>query len=302
MLAADKLINKQIISVADGRIVGDVKDVYLDNNVGAIVGLYLGTEGLLRRSPLIVQHNAVQLYGEDVILVYESDIIVKGQDLAGFNTWVRRSEIQGREIESSSGTKIGYIDDALFATTGQVLGFTITRPMIAGPLSKNKLISREIVTEPGHETKKLVIDMVKAEQQSWAFDLEGQTAEAPIEIPPSTLEIEEPVEDDLLASDEAPREIEETTELDPTPILADDKFDDDSVAEVDEESWESPLDEENSNDTAKDRWDASVDETSSEVEVSDEVPTNESGSKVGRDFPDLPALEDEADNDKAKSS
>ena len=61
------LLDKPLISVTDGRMVGRVKDLYLDNNLERIVGLYLGSEGIFNRNHAC-QPRPSDLFGVDAIL------------------------------------------------------------------------------------------------------------------------------------------------------------------------------------------------------------------------------------------
>ena len=69
MIRSRELSNKPLISITDGKKVGDVKDVYLDQDMRQVAAVFLGKEGLISRKTLMLARSAVQVYGIDVWLV-----------------------------------------------------------------------------------------------------------------------------------------------------------------------------------------------------------------------------------------
>lgn len=172
MLLAKKFIDKQIISLDEGRIVGVVKDFYLDQTLEHIVGLYLGSEGLLNRKPKLIKQDEIRLYGVDVLFVLNSGIVIEGGKLdqvEGLDTWRRREDLQGHEVESPTGEAIGKLDDIMFDEVGKVVGLGLSKIKIKGPIAENQAIRRDVVIEVGDDKKPMVVDLVKAEQQNWFF-------------------------------------------------------------------------------------------------------------------------------------
>ena len=47
------LTNKPIYSVVDGRLLGNVKDIYLDGDLTTITGIFTGQEGMLRSQTIL---------------------------------------------------------------------------------------------------------------------------------------------------------------------------------------------------------------------------------------------------------
>ena len=46
MLTGKSHLNKQLVSITDGKIIGEVKDLYLDREMHNVAALLLGKEGL----------------------------------------------------------------------------------------------------------------------------------------------------------------------------------------------------------------------------------------------------------------
>ena len=75
------LEGKPIISAADGRILGRAKDVYVDPEINKLMGLFTGMEGVIRRRSQVIPSDDVVLYGIDVILVKDAEVIVNDKKL-----------------------------------------------------------------------------------------------------------------------------------------------------------------------------------------------------------------------------
>jgi uncharacterized protein YrrD len=85
------LVGKPIISISEGRQVGTVKDLYLDQGLEGITGVFVGSEGLFSRKSLLIQRDHIVLFGVDAVLVKESDVITDSNEAAeAFAKWVRR--------------------------------------------------------------------------------------------------------------------------------------------------------------------------------------------------------------------
>lgn len=75
MLSTDKLKNKEVINIFDGRSLGFVSDIEVDTTEGRIEGIVIPTErGLFRlfgrnEDDLMIKWEKVKTVGDDVILV-----------------------------------------------------------------------------------------------------------------------------------------------------------------------------------------------------------------------------------------
>lgn len=164
MKPGESCLNQSIFSLSDGHFVGTVKDIYLDSELKRVVGLYLGSEGLLRRTAKIVKAEYVELLGVDVVLTNQSEIVTTEEHLDDFKTWVRRETLKGRLVNSPSGNKIGQVGDVMVSNQGEVVRFTLAETYIAGPIAQQQAISRQVMLQPGDETQPMIIDQIKAEQ------------------------------------------------------------------------------------------------------------------------------------------
>ena len=71
-----ELIDKPIISLNEGRFLGNLKGLLLDRELTRIVGLFMGRKGLLKRKTQLIPLSDVQILGIDAILVKKTSSLV----------------------------------------------------------------------------------------------------------------------------------------------------------------------------------------------------------------------------------
>lgn len=160
------LLDKLIISVTDGRMIGKVKDLYLDEKLETITAFYLGSEGIFSRRSTLVSRDHITLLGLDAMLADNSDVVVEEAESAEVSQWIRRQDLIGREVDTSGGTKVGVIGDVIVNDEGQVIGFKLARIFVEGPIARKQAVAREVVVDVGHVDGAMTIDMAQAEQHS----------------------------------------------------------------------------------------------------------------------------------------
>ncbi len=75
MISTDKLKNKEVINISDGRSLGFVYDIEVDLDKGAIDGIVIpGTRGFMglfskKEGDMVIKWDKVKTVGDDVILV-----------------------------------------------------------------------------------------------------------------------------------------------------------------------------------------------------------------------------------------
>lgn len=170
MQLGKRYLDKPILSITDARIIGVIKDLYLDRNLERVTGIYLGSEGFFSKKTKYIRHENVYLYGRDVILVIAPDVIATAAEKAQeFKSWIRRDQLKGRQVYSPSETRIGKIGDVILDKRGQVLGFELAETYITGPVAENQAIKRDVMVESGDSNQPMIVDLIKAEQQKWFF-------------------------------------------------------------------------------------------------------------------------------------
>ncbi|MGD2049463.1 MAG: PRC-barrel domain-containing protein, partial [Chloroflexota bacterium] len=163
MRIGKELIGKPIYSVTDGRQLGSVKDLYLNLDLDRLNGVFLGREGLLTRKSRIIVREDIAVLGIDSVLVTDSDVVTSNEEKPEVETWLRREDLQGREINTAGGTKVGTVGDVLLDEEAQVVGFALARVYVEGPVAESRIVRKEAVLETGAKTGNITIDLTIAE-------------------------------------------------------------------------------------------------------------------------------------------
>lgn len=157
------LLNKPIYSVLDGRNLGIVKDIYLNNDLTAITGIFTGQEGMIRRKTYLIPRAGVVVFGIDAILVKNPDVIAEEAEVEEATTWVRLSKLRGRGVDTPNGTKVANIGDIVIGEEGDIAGFTLAKVHVDGPIADKGAIARTTLIDTGHADGIMTIDLTLAE-------------------------------------------------------------------------------------------------------------------------------------------
>jgi uncharacterized protein YrrD len=168
MLQGKDLIGNAVVTVSDGREVGKVKDVYLDAGAQRIAGIYLGASGLLSRTTYYVARKDIVTLGADAVLVTHADVVHEDGELEERKTWLRRDELQGRQVDTPGGTRIGRISDVVVNRDGEVVGFSLGQVYVDGPVADNRAIERDTVVDMGEVDGVITVNLEQAEKQALA--------------------------------------------------------------------------------------------------------------------------------------
>ena len=156
--------DKLLISLTDGKKLGAVKDVYLDRDMTRMVAVYLGKSGILNRKMLLIELPQVQLLGIDAWFISRSDVVLARDEVEGADGYVLAGDLRGRPIETEGGTKIGSVGDVIVDEKSNVVGFTLERLQVHGPLAESKAIARAAITALGDEYTPMVASLEQAEK------------------------------------------------------------------------------------------------------------------------------------------
>jgi uncharacterized protein YrrD len=163
MITSREHSNKPIISITDGKKLGEVKDLYLDQDMRQVAAVFLGKEGLISRKTLVIARSAVQVYGIDAWLVSGSDIVMQPENILESGTFTLVGELRGRELQTEGGTKIGIIDHVILDNEARVLGFGLSKVYAQGPLAERKTIARDAIVNLGTTKEPMTINLAQAE-------------------------------------------------------------------------------------------------------------------------------------------
>ncbi len=157
---------KLLISVTDGKQLGEIKDVFLDKDAKEIIAVYLGKTktGMLTRKPRLIHIDQIRLFGADAWLVNGSDKIVLIDEVEGSKDFILAEDLRGRLIRTDGKTKIGTVADVIVNSKMDVLGFSFEKVHVRGPLSEANAISRAAITSFGKNGNPLIATIGQAEK------------------------------------------------------------------------------------------------------------------------------------------
>jgi uncharacterized protein YrrD len=164
MRSAKELIGKPIYSVTDGRLLGTVKDLYVDSDMNHVTGVFVGSEGLFSRRARLIPGDRVSVLGVDAVLTLESNVIKDDSGYAPSQEWLRRDSVQGRIMNTAGGTKVGTVGDLLIDDDYKVVAFSLARVNVEGPIARSRIVTRTAVTDAGGFDGSIVVDLSEAEQ------------------------------------------------------------------------------------------------------------------------------------------
>lgn len=163
MRLGKNLTGKPIISVTDGRIVGNVKDLYVNEELSWMMGIFLGQEGLIKRKSLLIPRESVVVFGIDAILVKKTDVVSNDQEVAEAENWLRLAKLRGRQVDTPGGTKVGTIGDIVLGEEGDIIGFALAKVFVEGPVAEQGTIPRDALIDSGSVDQVMTVDLTKAE-------------------------------------------------------------------------------------------------------------------------------------------
>ena len=155
-----ELRDKPVISITNGKIIAKVKDLLIDPAAVAISAVLFEEGGLLSRKTRIIPATAVQVWGEDVVLITGPDVLISKEQLPCHEQCLSvASQIKGRSVVSQDGTRIGEINDLVIDDEGRVVGYDLSKVFVEGTVAQTKRINIDATHALGPDV--LVIDRNK---------------------------------------------------------------------------------------------------------------------------------------------
>ncbi len=206
MRLSKDLVNKSVVSIDEGRVVGQVKDVYFSADLSRMIGIFLGKEGLIRRKSLIVPVDAVVVFGIDAVLIKTASALTDNKMLTEAEQWIRLNDLEGRDVDTPGGTRVGTIGDVILDEEGRVDSFYLSRVLVEGPLAETKQIDRRAMIDSGQADGVLTIDLPRAEDPEHYVPPVVEKAPEPAPRPAPVAPIEQ--QPTLVVEEETEEEIE----------------------------------------------------------------------------------------------
>jgi uncharacterized protein YrrD len=186
------LLNKPIYSLDEGKLLGKAQDLYLNDSLDTILGVFIGSQGLIRRKAELIRSGDVAVYGLDAILVHNNEVITDDTAIPAAKGWIRREKIIGREVDTPGGTRLGVVGDVIVDSAGAVSGFALSRVYVEGPLAEKRLIDRSVLIDTGSDDDSMTVDLPRLEAS-----LSG-TVIMPVSESQPAIEMPAPVEPESL--------------------------------------------------------------------------------------------------------
>jgi sporulation protein YlmC with PRC-barrel domain len=158
-------MNKPLISVTNGRRVGEIKDLYLDPQTHQVAAVLIAREGLINRKVTLVYRSAIQVYGEDAWLLNTADDVTETLEEAPAD-WLQVSELRGREVSTDGGTKLGSVGDVVLDDNGSLAALTLGRVWVQGPLAETRRIPIQALLRIGERGQSVIVDLSRAETEA----------------------------------------------------------------------------------------------------------------------------------------
>ncbi len=156
-------IDKPIYTLDEGKLLGKVQDLYLDDSLETVLGVYLGAQGLVRRRAQLIRSGDVTVFGVDAVLVKTAGVVTDDTELAAAKNWLRRDKVAGRDVDTPGGTRLGVLGDVLVDATGRVTGFALGRVFVEGPVAEKRIIDRSAVLDTGSVDGRMTVDLSRLE-------------------------------------------------------------------------------------------------------------------------------------------
>lgn len=131
----------QIISATNGRILGKVEDLLINMKDLKVAGIVTSKGGLFDSKVEAIQRKDIQVWGEDVILVSDPEVIYPQDNIDGFEEWSSAADqIKGRDVLNTDGEKIAELNDVVVDSIGHIVGYDLSKVFIEGPIEESKRI------------------------------------------------------------------------------------------------------------------------------------------------------------------
>ena len=181
------LINKPIYTLDEGKLLGKVQDLYVDDSLEVVLGIFLGAQGLVRRRSQLIRSGDVSVFGADAILVKNADVVTDDSELTAAKEWLRRDKLAGRDVDTPGGTRLGQLRGVIVDATGRITGFAMWKVFVEGPLAEKRVVDRGAVLDTGHVDGRMTIDLARLEAALIdAPPLPPEAEDIPITVEPPT--------------------------------------------------------------------------------------------------------------------
>lgn len=157
----------QIISVKNGENIGEVEDVLVDSKNFELAGIVTFKGTLLDSTIKAIPRKDIQVWGQDVILVSDSDVIREQNQLKGFEDMESADDdIKGKSVLNIKGEQIAELEDVVIDSNAHIVGYHLSKVFMEGPVAETKRINVKTTEILGADA--LIIDTSKLYR--WVYE------------------------------------------------------------------------------------------------------------------------------------
>jgi uncharacterized protein YrrD len=158
---AKHYIGKAIVSIQEGRKIGNVSDIVINRDNLQVAAVITSKGSLFNREIEAILAEEVKVWGEDVVLVAVPDVIKHESQITGREAWLNIDDnIRGRYVVSVDGTRVGQIGDVIIDSHGRLVGYELSQVFIEGPVADHKKIAADATHSLGKDV--LIVNTIEA--------------------------------------------------------------------------------------------------------------------------------------------
>ena len=122
-----KVLKKEIVTVAEGRTLGQMVDLRIDPDAHRISILILAA-GSVHDSSIVIHGRSVRSFDADRIAIDDLDALkIAARDSEALPILSRGIQFRGREVISSSGEKLGKVKEVMVDAQGVVTEYRLRK-------------------------------------------------------------------------------------------------------------------------------------------------------------------------------
>lgn len=128
-----ELKGKAVMTINEGEKLGQVEDILIDRDKLQVAAVVISQGVLLNKERKFLPAAEVATWGRDAVLVKTRDVFRSETDLPERESWVSAGhKLKGLPIVSTSGNRVGQIDDLLVDPEGRIVAYRISEGIFGG--------------------------------------------------------------------------------------------------------------------------------------------------------------------------
>lgn len=144
-----KILSKEIVTVAEGRALGNMVDLRIDPEAHRITILILAA-GSVHDSSIVIDASSVRSFDADKIAVDDLDALkIAARDDNALDILSRGIHFRGREVMTSAGEKLGKVKEVIVDEHGVVTEYRLRKGLRGILLPAAKVAPAELGTAGG---------------------------------------------------------------------------------------------------------------------------------------------------------